>query len=101
MGVGIDKIIDKLEYEISNNFPLYDSYECGNCGDSVYIMDEFERFPELIKELGVLEFSNWLKDYKIEVNSCCTCNHTLWFYEEYPREEALVKSWILNIIEEN
>ncbi len=97
----IDKIADKLEYEISANFPLYDSYDCGNCGNGVYIMNEFERFPDLVRELGVLEFSKWFKEYEIEIDSCCTCHYTLWFHDEYPEEEALVKSWILNILEEN
>ena len=96
-----NKIADKLECEINNNFPLYDSYDCVNCGDSVYIMNEFERFPDLVRELGVLKFSNWLKEYEIEIDSCCACNHTLWFHGEYPEEEALVKSWILNILKEN
>lgn len=95
------EIADKLEYEIGNNFPLYDSYPCGNCGNSVYIMNEFERFPDLVRELGILEFISWLKDYEIEIDSCCTCNHTLWLHGEYPEEEDLIKAWILNIIEEN
>lgn len=95
----IEKVANRLEEEINSNFPLEESYECSNCDHEVYIMNEFERLPNLIKKIGIEEFIKWFTTYEIEIDSCSTCHYTLWFHGEFPEEEKIVKKWILDIIE--
>lgn len=92
------KVADKLEYEIENNFPIYDTYSCTNCNHEVYIMHIFEYMPDIIREKGIEEFIKWLNEHSLEINNCGTCYHTLFFNEEYPEEAKLAKKWILDII---
>ncbi len=93
------KVADKLEYEIDENFPLNDTYNCPNCGHGVYIMHFFENLTDIIIEQGIEEFIKWFKELEIEINNCDTCYCILFFNEEYPEEAKLVKDWILRIIE--
>ncbi len=55
------KVADKLEYEIENNFPIYDTYSCASCGHGVYIMHAFENLPDIIREEGRLPSLKLLK----------------------------------------
>ena len=84
---------------IEQNFPIDDTLYCDNCGNGVYIMDEFTRLPELMEEMGKQEFIEWFTNYKIEIDSCGTCYHTLYMPYSHQTEMDLAKEFILNLIQ--
>ena len=90
--------LEQIKKEIETNFPINDTLQCDNCGNEVYIMNEIERYTNLIKSKGKSEFIKWFSNYEIEIGECGTCHYTLYMPYSHKSEMNTIKQFVLDLV---